>query len=538
MLQETASGIPTKEVVAMNKYRSLAALAALLMLTALAHAQTMGRTTAGTIPSGGLRADFSRGSKFAPLTDVTVTELCAYLDGKGGGSGSQSVRLVIYRDANGIPTTKVGESASVSIAAGAAASWKCLETPYLPLAYSGGNYWIMVQSGSNTGVVRYYYDGPANWYGAADTFADGAAPTFGPGGTGQGTLSVYASLGNFYNVGATTVGTTPSGGLRADYKRGSPYPQEGGRALALSAYMDGLGGGTGAYQDVTFVTYQADAYTPTDAPGERALVSRTVRIPAGMQPQWVTVRLPPYETYGTGEIPIQYWFVIHSGSNAGIARYYHDGTGSWCGHADTFADGPSLNFGSCDAGNGALSAFLSFESGKFGADGIIGNSADPSTAKPSGGLSANFIRGSKFTVTKERAAINSVHAYLDGLGGSAGSQQVQVLVYDDSPGHKLIAQSVVDTVTAGTQPAWRNFQLKEPVYVPPGNYYLMLFTSGTAGVARNYATSPPNWLGIGATFSAGPPAILDPPPADAAAGDVTLLMYADLIVPIDQPFPP
>ncbi len=167
---------------------------------------------------------------------------------------------------------------------------------------------------------------------------------------------------------------------------------------------------------------------------------------------------------------------------------------------------------------------------------VLGNQADPSTAIPSSGLSANFIRGSKFTVTAERAALGFIRAYMDGLGGAAGSQQVQVLVYDNSPGHKLVAESSINTINAGTQPGWNLFLLKKPVLLPPGDYYLMLFTGGTAGVARNYATSTPNWIGIGANFASGPPTILDPPPANVSTGTVSLLMYGDLVVPLDEEY--
>src|SRR5690242_827226 len=114
MLYEKGSGDTNKGRMAMKRYRSLAALAALLTLVALtpAHAQTLGRTTIGTTPSGGLRADFSRGSKFSSTGGGTLTQLCAYLDGKGGASGSQNVRLVLYRDANGVPGAKISETAS------------------------------------------------------------------------------------------------------------------------------------------------------------------------------------------------------------------------------------------------------------------------------------------------------------------------------------------------------------------------------------------------------------------------------------------
>jgi hypothetical protein len=289
--------------------------------------------------------------------------------------------------------------------------------------------------------------------------------------------------------------------------------------------MDGLGGGADS-QDVTFVLY----WDRNGQPSSRSIFKATVNIPAGMRPQWVTVPVPPYTfEWGGGGVPREgdMWFIIHSGSNAGVARYYADGSGNWCGHADAYSDGPDSTFGSCDAGNGTISAFLSFEPGFFSPGETIGNSDWPN-ATPSSGMTANFIRGSRFEVTSDRASLDLMYVYLDGLGGGAGTQQVQVLVYDDSPGHRLLAQSHVQTVAAGREPGWSIFEPREPVHLPPGNYYMMLFTGGNAGVVRNYGTPTPNWLGIGANFASGPPAILDPPPADATTGTVTLVVYAEL----------
>ncbi len=86
-------------------------LVALLVLAFAApvHAQSFGKTTAGAVPSDGLRADYKRGSRFALTEQATVTQLCAYLDGLGGVSATQSVRLALYRDAGGVPGIKVGE---------------------------------------------------------------------------------------------------------------------------------------------------------------------------------------------------------------------------------------------------------------------------------------------------------------------------------------------------------------------------------------------------------------------------------------------
>lgn len=498
---------------------------------------TFGRTTTGAVPSAGLRADFSRGSKFTYFEGAwvdSVRELCAYLDGLGGGSGSQAVRLALYRDANGQPGTKAGQSLTRVITAGAAASWVCFQTPYLVLR--SGNYWIMLQSGSTANVVRFYSDGAANWFGGADAFADGASDTFGPGGAGSGTLSAYAkytsSLGQ---AGVTTIQRVQSLGMTANYREGSGAWFERGRAVAYSIYMDGkgAGSGTGSSQEVRFALYNSPGWTDADVdpPTELLFVSKPVTIPAGMPPQWVTVPVPPYYWGVPGGLGQTWpmWLVVHSGNDAGIARYYFDGTGNYCSHADTFSDGTDQTFGSCARGGGTMSAFLTYEWGKFDIGGVLGNEAEGSSATPSSGLSANFIRGSKFTVTPGDASLGTMHAYLDGLGGGTGTQQVQVLVYDASQGNRLVAQSEIKSVSAGAPASWIDFKPKEPVRLLPGDYYLMLFTGGNAGVARNYGTPAANWLGVGASFAAGPPANFNPAPG---VGSVSVLVKADLVVAV------
>ncbi len=47
--------------------------------------------------------------------------------------------------------------------------------------------------------------------------------------------------------------------------------------VALSVYLDGLGGGTGTHQDVTFSLYQEDPNTGN--PGTRSIVTETISIP-------------------------------------------------------------------------------------------------------------------------------------------------------------------------------------------------------------------------------------------------------------------
>jgi hypothetical protein len=152
-----------------------------------------------TIPSGGLSANYIRGSFFSAyqvINDGTTTALWAYLDGLGGASGSQQIRMALYEDDlyHGEPAYKIAESEVVTIAAGTPPGWVRfpISTPVNFGAAAG--YWITLQSGSTAGVVRDYGDGAANWSGEPSTFSSGAPNGFHISGVatpGTVELSVY-----------------------------------------------------------------------------------------------------------------------------------------------------------------------------------------------------------------------------------------------------------------------------------------------------------------------------------------------------------
>jgi hypothetical protein len=144
--------------------------AILMLAIAPAHAATFGRTTAGTVPSGGLRADFKRGSKFVLSETGIADQICAYLDGKGGGSGMQRLRFALYRDRNGVPDDIVTETGELNVDPSLPRDWLCAGLSRTRL--EPGAYWMMIHSGGDPGIARYYYDGPANWYGNADEYAE------------------------------------------------------------------------------------------------------------------------------------------------------------------------------------------------------------------------------------------------------------------------------------------------------------------------------------------------------------------------------
>jgi len=159
--------------------------------------KTFGRTTIAATPSSGMSADFKRASKFTLADKATLLRFAAYLDGNGGVAGTQSVRMVLYRDNAGVPGGFVAQSSSVSISSGSAGRWVSFTAP--ATALDPGAYWIAIHTGATEGVARNRGgDTPGNWYGNADTYTDGASNPFGnPGAPGTGTLSVYVT----YTVG-------------------------------------------------------------------------------------------------------------------------------------------------------------------------------------------------------------------------------------------------------------------------------------------------------------------------------------------------
>jgi hypothetical protein len=163
--------------------------------------RTLGRTDVGTKPSQGLTANFIRGSVFE-LHDprAILTGLHAYLDGNGGASGVQKVRMVMY-ELTGSPPNHTGarmvESAEVSIAAGTPPGWVHFPVPLTNIQppFAPG-FLIMLHSGDTGGIVRAYGgDGPANWLGNADAYANLSEQFFevGQAISGNGTLSLHAT---------------------------------------------------------------------------------------------------------------------------------------------------------------------------------------------------------------------------------------------------------------------------------------------------------------------------------------------------------
>jgi hypothetical protein len=156
-----------------------------------------GKSSSGEIFTSGLPANTKRGSRFYLGQKGLLHNMAAYLDGNGAGSsGSQSLRMVLYRDSSGQPGTRIAQSNAVSVAADSGLRWVYFPSPAAQL--NPGYYWIMVHSGSTNAVTRIRASVDANLRANTDTFSDGAANPAGTlGSLGTTTLSLFVN----YTVG-------------------------------------------------------------------------------------------------------------------------------------------------------------------------------------------------------------------------------------------------------------------------------------------------------------------------------------------------
>jgi len=511
--------------------------AAFLMLTAVAPAYsqtvwTVGKLTPGTIPSGGLTSDMKRASRFTIFFPATISKLCAYLDGKGGASGSQRFRLALYEDVNNAPALKIFDTPEQTIASGTAARWYCIQAPLIGVAGNGNSYWIAIHTGGTSGVIRDFYDGEANWYGNADAFDDGASMPFGAGNAGTGTLTVMAEYfysGDMRFGGLMTVGSVPSGGMTSDFKRGSSFDMiQSGKLYGLTAYLDGNGSAAlkGQTQQLRYVLY-SDA---NGVPGAKVYESAALAVKGGDPGLW-RVQLADQ-----ANAPVlnagRYWFAIHTGGVSGVTRNFADGSGNWYGNADTFSDGASAPFGAGNAGNGTIAAFASFRPGPPTTS-MLGRTDVAAT--PSGGLSANVTRWSQFELREGGGTLTSLRAYLDGNGGASGAQSVRMAIYNLQTTHGAswyvkLAQSDPVTIPAGMNPQWVNFTVPATTLPAPGTYIIAIQTGDTAGIVRDWGDNRPNpsgdWNSISDAFADGALTTIPSDSYPPLPGSVTMSVYA------------
>jgi hypothetical protein len=487
------------------------AFAIVLMLTTIppANAEQFGNFGVGTQPSGALTPNYKRVSKIVLTEPAVLSGLYIYLDGKGGPqSGEQPVSAVIYSDDNGVPGAKLYQSAPDTVRAAGEGYWHYYAAPQIPMPT--GTYWIGIHSGGTVAIARDFANlsSATTWYGNADTFADEATGVFGAGSPGTAAMSIvglYFPPQTISIAGRATIASTPSGGLSANFKRGSRFTMPvKGNVRSLSAYLDSLGGGT-ATQSVRLALYRDAGGTP----GDLIATSREITLAAGSAGQWRTADLVSPTFYATLE-PGDYWIVIHSGGGAGVIRDFGDGASNWYGNADPYADGSSSPFGAGSTGTVTISAAalynpLQYAGAKLGRRTIA--------ATPSGGLTANFIRGGSYSgyMVPSTMYATAFWAYLDGNGGASGSQQLRMVLYEDdqyhgNPASKFVTSDVV-TIPAGQPPGWVRFPISGPPVEFGGAplYWIALQSGPTGGIVRDYGDGSANWIGESAPFASGAP---------------------------------
>ena len=113
----------------------------------------------------------------------------------------------------------------------------------------------------------------------------------------------YAAASSF---GRTTAGATPSGALRAHFKRGSKFVlPETGRLEQICAYLDFKGGGSNV-QGVHYAMYRDQ----NGVPGQLVVETQGQYFEASQQaPSWVC---QPIQGRWLQE-PGSYWLMIHTG---------------------------------------------------------------------------------------------------------------------------------------------------------------------------------------------------------------------------------
>ena len=138
-------------------------------------------TVGGSFSS--MSTNVKRASKhFLYYGPVRVTRLRAYIDGNGGGAGSQVLRGVIYSGTN--PTALAAQTGQATITAGDEGRWVDLPLSS-PLTLGPGYYWLGLHSGPAHGVARYAWDAssPGSRRYNIDSYAGGASDPFGTAST-------------------------------------------------------------------------------------------------------------------------------------------------------------------------------------------------------------------------------------------------------------------------------------------------------------------------------------------------------------------
>jgi hypothetical protein len=279
------------------------------------------------------------------------------------------------------------------------------------------------------------------------------------------------------NAAWTTFGDTSPGAstdtLTANLKEVSKYTGVQGNLVRVTAYLSGLGAGSGT-QNVKAVVYQDSGGNP----GALLGVSYEVTITAGRAFGWVVFPfLVPIPVHPSE--PIWIGFIASTTSDLTQAKYTAQ-TGGLRYNSNTYSSGPSDPFGTATTTNKHYSLYATVDQPTIFGDTTPGASWDA--------LPANTKRAAKFTATA--GSVTKVDAYVSG-SSTNGSQAIKAVIYSDSGGspQTLLGTSNAVTVTKNQTARWVDFTFPSPVSVSAGSLWIGFIANTTSGIARIAYTS-------------------------------------------------
>ena len=149
----------------------------------------VGKLTKGATPTA-LPINVRRTARITFPRACYVAKLSVYSDTLGSAAGQQTLRAVLYA-VTGAGLVAVGKD--VSVPGGQDARWMDFTFPS-PVLVQAASYDVGIQGGPDTNVFRTYGDtGGTPATEVTDTFADGAAASFGSGSAAARDLSIFAT---------------------------------------------------------------------------------------------------------------------------------------------------------------------------------------------------------------------------------------------------------------------------------------------------------------------------------------------------------
>lgn len=165
-----------------------------MILTGTPPPETFGKSAvAATANNNG--SDSVQAALYAYVNGGTLQSASYYMDGNGPGSGTQTIKAVVYADNNGVPGALLATSVAVTVTHGQAAGWvpfAFANGPHLPK----GSYWLGMIFSTSSNVSRWFFDAGATnqWAFASDAYSDGPASTFPSPSYGNVAFSVFATV--------------------------------------------------------------------------------------------------------------------------------------------------------------------------------------------------------------------------------------------------------------------------------------------------------------------------------------------------------